>query len=93
MPLAESGDKAALQVFETCGRYLGIGIVNVANLFDISEVVVSASFDVSYILRNAQYALDVRKMNTIRREVKMKDYWQKAGSAWVDAFWSWIKNT
>ena len=47
MPLAESGDKAALQVFETCGRYLGIGIVNVANLFDISEVVVSASFDVS----------------------------------------------
>ena len=73
VPLAESGDKAALQVFETCGRYLGIGIVNVANLFDISEVVVSASFDVSYILRNAQYALDVRKMNTIRREVKIRE--------------------
>ena len=33
----------------------------------------SASFDVSYILRNAQYALDVRKMNTIRREVKIRE--------------------
>lgn len=63
-PLAEAGDAAALQVFETCGRYLGTGIVNVANLFDISEVVLSTSFDSSYILKSAQYALDARKMNT-----------------------------
>lgn len=71
-PLAEAGDAAALQVFETCGRYLGTGIVNVANLFDISEVVLSTSFDSSYILKSAQYALDARKMNTIRREVKVR---------------------
>ena len=61
-----------MQVFETCGRYLGTGIVNVANLFDISEVVLSTSFDSSYILKSAQYALDARKMNTIRREVKVR---------------------
>lgn len=72
VPLAEEGDQAALKVLETCGTYLGIGIVNVANLFDISEVVVSTSFDVSYILKNAQYALDAREMNTIRRRVEIR---------------------
>ena len=71
-PLAEAGDAAALQVFETCGRYLGTGIVNVAYLFDISEVVLSTSFESSYFLKSAQYALDARKMNTIRREVKVR---------------------
>lgn len=70
--LANAGENAARKVLETCGRYLGIGIVNVANLFDTSEVIVSTSFDASYILKNAQYALDARAVNTIRREVRVR---------------------
>ena len=67
--LADQGDASALITIETTGHYLGIGIVNVANLFDISHVMISASFDLTRILKLIEPVLAIRKQNTLRRHI------------------------
>lgn len=70
--LADQGDEAALKTVETTGHYLGIGIVNVANLFDISHVMISASFDLTRILKSIEPALEIRKQHTLRRQIHVR---------------------
>lgn len=70
--LANKGDAVANQVLETSGQYLGIGIVNVANLFDISRVVVSASFDVSELMKHANVAIDNRERYVLRKKIDVR---------------------
>lgn len=69
LSLADQGDAAAVETLETTGHYLGIGIVNVANLFDISHIVVSAPFDVTRFIELAKPALAARERNTLRRKI------------------------
>lgn len=65
--LANHGDSAAIKTLETAGHYLGIGIVNVANLFDISHVIVSAPFELSRILNQIGPAITARERHMHRR--------------------------
>ena len=55
---AEQGEKTALYVLEEAGKYLGIGIGNVVNLFDINTIIVSSYFDNHHILKSAQAEVD-----------------------------------
>ncbi len=41
MRLAEGGDPNALRVFSEMGRYLGVGMKNIANIFDPDVIVIS----------------------------------------------------
>lgn len=69
LALADQGDADALSTLETTGHYLGIGIVNMANLLDISHVVVSAPFDLSRIIELAEPVLAIRERYTLRRKI------------------------
>ncbi len=67
--LADQGDEAALHVLECAGRYLGVGIVNVANLFDISHIVVSARFKPDMLLKFAMPEINIRNNRPKRRKI------------------------
>lgn len=41
LPLARSGDTAALQIFDRAGRILGLAIANLINLFDPKKIIIS----------------------------------------------------
>ncbi len=70
--LADQGDDAALKTIETTGHYLAIGIVNVANLFDISHVMISAPFDLTRILNLIEPTLAISKRHTLRRSIHVR---------------------
>jgi len=67
LTLANNGDSAAIKVLETAGHYLGIGIVNVANLFDISYIIVSAPFELSRLLKEVEPAIKAREQHMRRK--------------------------
>jgi len=67
LTLANSGDSAAIKVMETAGHYLGIGIVNVANLFDIAHIVVSGPFELSRLLKEVEPAIKAREQHMHRK--------------------------
>lgn len=69
---ADQGEEAALQVLKEAGRYLGIGIGNVVNLFDINTIIVSSYFNNHHILKSAQQEVD-RCVN-IPQERKVQIY-------------------
>lgn len=69
MELVKQGDSAAQKTLETAGYYLGIGIANVANLFDISHVVVLSTFDSAQLLDVTCSALEERSHFTLGHKV------------------------
>jgi predicted NBD/HSP70 family sugar kinase len=73
LSLADQGDSTAQRTLEISGHYLGIGIVNVANLFDISHVVVSSIFDPAKLLEMAEPALTARNQHILRRKIYVSE--------------------
>ena len=69
---AQEGESAALSVLEEAGHYLGIGIVNVCNLFDTSHVVLSAPFPVDILLGNAEPALIACNTHKLQRKITVR---------------------
>ncbi|BBL80919.1 sugar kinase [Rubrobacter xylanophilus] len=67
------GDELAAQVIRETGRYLGVGIANVANLFDPSLVVVGGSTAVAgdLLLEPAREVLRERGLGGIGEEVQV----------------------
>ncbi|MPN28596.1 Glucokinase [bioreactor metagenome] len=50
---ANLGDKAALECFNLIGKYLGITIASLANIFDISNFIIGGGISQSDIIINA----------------------------------------
>ncbi len=70
--LAADGDQAAKAVLERAGYVIGIGIVNAVNLFDISECVIQASFDLTELMGYARESLINRGKNTLKGDVHLR---------------------
>lgn len=68
---AEKGLPEAVTVLEQAGRYLGIGIGNVVNLFDINRIIVCSCFENRKILEYAQKELDRRVNIPQKRAAKI----------------------
>lgn len=71
--LALQGDKAAGEVLETVGRYMGMGILNAVNLFDITECVMLASFDLSGIMGYIHEVLIQRNLDKMKGEIHLRE--------------------
>lgn len=71
--LASQGDTAAIEVMETVGRYVGMGILNAVNLFDITECVMLASFDLSGIIGYIQEILIHRNLDKMKGEIHLRE--------------------
>ena len=69
---ANGGETEAKTVLSEAGHYLGIGIGNAVNLFDINTVIVSSYFDNTFILEGAQQELD--QCINLTRESKARIY-------------------
>ena len=57
---ANNGVQEAVDVLVTAGKYLGVGIANVVNLFDSHNIIVFSCFDNRLILKSAQRELNER---------------------------------
>lgn len=68
---AEEGHPEATAVLMEAGRYLGIGIGNVVNLFDINKIIIASCFDNRMILEYAQKELDRRVNIPQKRDVQL----------------------
>ncbi len=70
---AQKGDKTALMVFNEMGRYLGLGLVNLVNLFNPEKIViggkVSRAWD--YFIRSAKDVVWKRAMKGQREKVEI----------------------
>lgn len=70
---AQKGDALALSVFHEMGRYLGLGLVNLVNLFNPEKIViggkVSGAWD--YFIRNAKEVVYQRAMKGQREGVQI----------------------
>lgn len=71
--LASQGDKAAAEVLETVGRYMGMGILNAVNLFDITECVMLASFDLPVIMKYIHEILVQRNLDKMKGEIHLRE--------------------
>jgi len=71
--LAREGDPAALEVFEELGRYLGIGIVNLVNIFNPEVIVVGGSVSEAddLLLDPARLELSLRGLRPHRDQVRV----------------------
>lgn len=68
---ADQNDLAAVQVIESAGWYMGLAIVNLVNLFDVTNVVVLTAFDSTRILCSAQRSIDSRSELFRKRTIKL----------------------
>lgn len=70
---AQKGDETALKVFNEMGRYLGLGLVNLVNLFNPEKIViggkVSRAWD--YFIRSATEGVHQRAMKGQREKVEI----------------------
>lgn len=70
---AQKRDETALKVFDEMGRYLGLGLVNLVNLFNPEKIVVggkvSGAWD--YFIRSARQAVWQRAMRGQREKVEI----------------------
>lgn len=70
---AQKGDETALKVFDEMGRFLGLGLVNLVNLFNPEKIViggkVSRAWD--YFIRSAKEAVSQRAMKGQRERVEI----------------------
>ncbi len=70
---AQKGDELALKVFNEMGRYLGLGLVTLVNLFNPEKIViggkVSRAWD--YFIRSAREAVRQRAMKGQRETVQI----------------------
>lgn len=71
--LAGQGDRAAAEVLETVGRYLGMGVLNAVNMFDITECVMLSSFDLSRVMEFIQETLTQRNVGKMKGEIHLKE--------------------
>ena len=68
--LADKGDKRALELFKDRGYDLGIGLLNIAYLFDPEAFIIGGGFaNVPYVLDEAQVVLN--KFDSIDRNIKI----------------------
>lgn len=68
---AAQGEPAVLEVMNTVGRYLGIGIANLVNAFNPSLVVLGGVLSLAgpYILPGAQQEMDARALTAPRKDL------------------------
>lgn len=68
--LADKGNKQAIKTFKESGKYLGIGLLNFAYIFDPEIIIVGGGLaNVPYILKEAQRVL--REEDKIQRNIRL----------------------
>jgi glucokinase len=81
---ASNGDKAAIEILQLVGHYLGIGLSTIVNILDISLIVVGGGISLAHpiLLDTACQTVKKRALPSIAERVKIKQafYTKDAGT-------------
>lgn len=71
--LAEAGDQAAVELFARTGRYLGIGITNIVNIFNPELIIIGNRFAEAgrWLMPSIQQVIDTRALPYHRESMEL----------------------